>query len=300
MNNLTGTARTTSAIPPRWSSCRWVSRTRSIPATRCARRSAVSVGPASRGPPSISTRLPVGPVTSAASPWPTATKSMRSRAGAGAWARATAGAAGDTPPGAAQVTAASSSQDTNQRRSSLTLPRYGHHVPEHKKSDRAHAPVSAWARQRCVESRNHERRTADNLRFRGLHVANFRLQLLRQWRSMDIGARPWLSVVQTSRYLARARKLLTDVEQEAIVQVIAKDPTGGVLIEGSGGIRKMRFGTGKGGRAVAFGSSTTFTATVMPAYLLTIFAKNEMPNLPRSEIDALADLAQVLKRSHGR
>ena len=53
-----------------------------------ARSTAVSVGPASRGPPSISTVLPVGDVTSAASPWPTEMKSMRSGAGGAAAAAA--------------------------------------------------------------------------------------------------------------------------------------------------------------------------------------------------------------------
>ena len=72
--------------------------------------------------------MPVGDVTSAASPWPTEMKSMRS--GAGGAAAATVGVT---------TTAARS-----KRRSSRPTPRrYGHEAPQHKHSDRQHAAVSA-------------------------------------------------------------------------------------------------------------------------------------------------------------
>ena len=143
MNIRTGNARTTAASPPRWSSCRWVSSIRSITATPRARSAALSAGPASRGPPSIRTILPVGDVTSAASPWPTAMKSTRSGAGAGAGGAAYA---------AVPVASATARRNPARRRRSSgpTAPGYGHGTGEHKKTERPHAAVSAARAKRCV------------------------------------------------------------------------------------------------------------------------------------------------------
>ena len=127
-----------------------------------------------------------------------------------------------------------------------------------------------------------------------------RLQRLRQWRSLDFGARPWISVVETPPYVARAGKLLTEAEQEAIVQMIARDPTCGVVVRGTGGVRKLRFGAGGQGKSGGVRIVYYFNSAAMPAYMLTIFAKNEKANLPRTELNALADLVAILKRSHGR
>ena len=129
---------------------------------------------------------------------------------------------------------------------------------------------------------------------------SFRLRALRQWRSIVTGGRPWISVVEMPGYSARAQNLLTELEQEAIVQMIAKDPTRGVLIEGTGGVRKMRFGAGRRGKSGGVRVVYYFHSEVMPAYLLSIFAKNEQADLPRAERGVLAGLVQVLKRSHRR
>ena len=59
------------------------------------------------------------------------------------------------------------------------------------------------------------------------------------------------TVVETPSYLADAERLLSQVERKAIVDLSA-EPTCGVLISGSHGIRKVRFafgGRGKSGGA---------------------------------------------------
>jgi hypothetical protein len=101
-------------------------------------------------------------------------------------------------------------------------------------------------------------------------------------------------------YLARAGKLLSDAEQEAVVQTVAREPTCGDLMEGTGGVRKVRFavrGRGKSGgvRVVYY-----FHSEAIPIYLLTLFAKNEKANLTKAERIALARLVADLKRAHGR
>jgi hypothetical protein len=65
----------------------------------------------------------------------------------------------------------------------------------------------------------------------------------------------------------RAAKGLLDEEQTAeIVTAVALEPEAGVLLEGTGGVRKRHSVTNDGGKAVESGSSTTSTtSTCRPA-----------------------------------
>ncbi len=59
-----------------------------------------------------------------------------------------------------------------------------------------------------------------------------------------------VSVIEFPGYRRRADELLSVVEQDAIVDLIAYEPTCGDLIPGTGGLRKVRVGrSGSGKRA---------------------------------------------------
>jgi hypothetical protein len=57
------------------------------------------------------------------------------------------------------------------------------------------------------------------------------------------------TVVETPSYLADAERLFSPDERGAIVDRLAVDPRCGVVIPGSGGIRKVRFGFGSRGKS---------------------------------------------------
>ena len=103
-----------------------------------------------------------------------------------------------------------------------------------------------------------------------------------------------LTVAELPEYLRAATRLLADADRRAIVDHLAAHPTAGDLIEGTGGVRKLRWardGRGKSGgvRVIYY-----FHSEAMPLYLLTMFAKNERPNLSKAERNALAGLVDVL------
>ena len=103
-----------------------------------------------------------------------------------------------------------------------------------------------------------------------------------------------ITVVETDAYLAKARKLLSSDERSAVVDLVANDPECGVLLKGTGGVRKVRIpleGRGKSGgaRVIYF-----FHDMDMPLYLLTVFPKNRKASLKASEKDALAKLTRTL------
>lgn len=103
-----------------------------------------------------------------------------------------------------------------------------------------------------------------------------------------------LTVAELPEYLRTASKLLADADRRAIVDHLAAHPAAGDLIEGTGGVRKLRWardGRGKSGgvRVIYY-----FHSGAMPLYLLTMFAKNERANLSKAERNALAGLVGVL------
>ena len=102
------------------------------------------------------------------------------------------------------------------------------------------------------------------------------------------------TVAETPEYLRRADKLLSDGERGDVVDYLAAHPKAGDLMQGTGGVRKLRWaraGRGKSGgvRVVYY-----FHSEAIPLYLLTVFAKNERANLTKAERNDLADLVETL------
>jgi hypothetical protein len=76
----------------------------------------------------------------------------------------------------------------------------------------------------------------------------------------------------------------------AIVERLASDPACGVVIPGSGGIRKVRFGFGARGKSGGARIIYLFSGESLPVFVLAAFAKNEKANLSAAERNALAKM----------
>ena len=103
-----------------------------------------------------------------------------------------------------------------------------------------------------------------------------------------------LTVAELPEYLRTAGKLLTDVDRRAIVDHLAAHPAAGDLIEGTGGVRKLRWARDSRGKSGGVRVIYYFHSGVMPLYLLTMFAKNERANLSKAERNELAELVDAL------
>jgi hypothetical protein len=64
-------------------------------------------------------------------------------------------------------------------------------------------------------------------------------------------------------------------EQKAVVDRLAADPTCGMVIPGSGGVRKVRFGFGGRGKSGGARIIYFFSGEDLPVFVLAAFAKNE-------------------------
>lgn len=102
------------------------------------------------------------------------------------------------------------------------------------------------------------------------------------------------TVVEVPEFIRRSDGLLSDGERQLLVSYLAEFPQAGVLIEGAGGVRKLRWareGMGKrGGVRVIY----YFHSERMPLYLLTVFGKNERADLSMAERLALGKLVKRL------
>jgi hypothetical protein len=107
------------------------------------------------------------------------------------------------------------------------------------------------------------------------------------------------TVAETSVFIAKASRIMSDVERAHIVDTVAARPDAGVIITGSKGLRKMRIGLagrGKrgGGRIIYWYHSPGF-----PAVLLWVFAKNEADDLTAAQLKRLVGEADMLVDDFG-
>ncbi len=106
--------------------------------------------------------------------------------------------------------------------------------------------------------------------------------------------------MELPEFTRRAKRILTNEEIDALLYHLSANPNGGNLIEGTGGIRKLRWaskGKGKSGgsRIIYF-----FYNETIPLFLLTIFSKSEKENLSKSERNELGRLTRKLVSNYKR
>lgn len=82
--------------------------------------------------------------------------------------------------------------------------------------------------------------------------------------------------------------------------MLARDPTCGVLVEGAGGVRKVRFAIGGRGKSGGARVIYYFHSEIMPIYLLNAFAKNEKSDLSPAERNALSKRIEGIKHGSRR
>ena len=107
------------------------------------------------------------------------------------------------------------------------------------------------------------------------------------------------TIVELPEFQKRADGLLKVDEKASIINYLASHPQSGDLIQGSGGIRKLRWsaqGRGKSGgvRVIYY-----YHNGAVPLFLLTVFGKSERANISKAERNELAKLTQLLLKHYG-
>lgn len=88
---------------------------------------------------------------------------------------------------------------------------------------------------------------------------------------------------------------LGDEELRSLQIILLKDPESGPVIEGTGGIRKVRFPLDNRGKRGSVRVCYTDFAEYEVTYLITAFTKNEKESLTNEEKGVLKKLVKALK-----
>lgn len=88
---------------------------------------------------------------------------------------------------------------------------------------------------------------------------------------------------------------LTDSDLLQLQIMLLKDPESGPVIEGTGGIRKVRFPLENRGKSGSVRVCYTDFAEYEVTYLITAFTKKEQENLTREEKAVLRKLVKSLR-----
>ena len=100
--------------------------------------------------------------------------------------------------------------------------------------------------------------------------------------------------VKTPSCLRAAELIFTEAERQDIVAKVAADPECGEVIAGTGGFRKVRVARGGMGKRGGARLIYIWRSEAFPAFLVTVYAKNEKENLTKKERNELAKRADEI------
>ena len=103
-----------------------------------------------------------------------------------------------------------------------------------------------------------------------------------------------ITVAETDSFLKKSSKLFPVEDKENLISYLSEHPNAGDVIQGSGGIRKLRWAKDNKGKSGGFRVIYYFHNESMPLYLLAIFSKNEKINISAEEKHSLSKAVKEL------
>lgn len=107
------------------------------------------------------------------------------------------------------------------------------------------------------------------------------------------------TIVELPEFLRKSDKLLKVRERQSIVNYLALHPESGVIMQGTGGIRKLRWSSKGKGKSGGVRIIYYYLNETIPLFLLTVFGKDEKANLSKRERNKLASFTSLLSKNYG-
>jgi hypothetical protein len=112
----------------------------------------------------------------------------------------------------------------------------------------------------------------------------------------------YITVVETRPYIEDAARCLQDDERQEFIEYIACHPTAGVVIPGTGGVRKVRWRSGGHGKRGGARVIYYYHSDQIPLFLLTAYSKSRQADLSPAERAAMRRIVtEIVKQyTHAR
>lgn len=108
-----------------------------------------------------------------------------------------------------------------------------------------------------------------------------------------------VTVVETHGFARSAARIWSEAELTELVDHIAHCPEAGDVIQGTGGVRKLRWGTAGNGKRGGARVIYFYYHAGCPLYLLLAYAKAKATDLTADERKAVAGFAAIIKAAAG-
>lgn len=126
------------------------------------------------------------------------------------------------------------------------------------------------------------------------------MTFISQWRSIGIQVMmtKYITVVETREFVNFAKQNLSEEEKKSLIDFLAENPKAGVLISGTGGLRKLRWARPHQGKSGSYRVIYYYHNENIPLFLISAFAKNVMENISEAAKNEYAKLLKELVRQY--
>ena len=113
----------------------------------------------------------------------------------------------------------------------------------------------------------------------------------------EVNEPAYITVVETRPFIEDAARCLKENEREEFIGYIAGNPTAGVVIRGTSGLRKVRWGAGGRGKRGGARVIYYYHSERIPLFLLTAYSKSRQSDLTPAERAAMRQIvAEIVKQ----
>lgn len=107
--------------------------------------------------------------------------------------------------------------------------------------------------------------------------------------------RKMITIVEFPLFLAQVGKCIKSEERDELIEHLARNPRDGDEIPGTGGLRKLRWGSKNKGKRGGLRVIYYFYNEIAPVFLLTVYGKNVQEDLTQEQKIKLIALVKMLK-----
>jgi len=108
-----------------------------------------------------------------------------------------------------------------------------------------------------------------------------------------------LTIIETPTFLKDVKRAGLDEEKHrSLINFLAENPTAGVIMEGTGGVRKVRFAGEGSGKSGGYRVIHYFHDMDIPLFALALFAKSEKANLTQAQRNELREIMPKIVKAY--